>query len=183
MKLVNIVGPGAVGKMTVGQELAKITNLKLFHNHATIEPVIELFGKYDGNVIQKMRDLILSEFVKTDNEGIIFTFVWAFDIKEDWDLVEKYYQLFKSNQAEVYFIELEADQSIRLSRNKTPNRLQHKASKRDIEVSNQRLIGHDRQYRLNSLAGEIQYENYLRINNENLDPQDVAAMIKEHFRL
>lgn len=31
--LVIILGPHAVGKMTVGQELAKITDLRLFHNH------------------------------------------------------------------------------------------------------------------------------------------------------
>jgi shikimate kinase len=39
MKFVLIFGPQAVGKMTVGQELAKITGLKLFHNHMTIERV------------------------------------------------------------------------------------------------------------------------------------------------
>ena len=33
MKLVLIIGDGAVGKMTVGQELTKITILRLFHNH------------------------------------------------------------------------------------------------------------------------------------------------------
>lgn len=42
VKLVLIVGAGAVGKMTVGQELMKITNLRLFHNHMMIEPVIEI---------------------------------------------------------------------------------------------------------------------------------------------
>ena len=47
MKLVLLIGSGAVGKMTVGQELAKITGLKLFHNHMTIEPVLELFGTYN----------------------------------------------------------------------------------------------------------------------------------------
>jgi ATP-dependent protease Clp ATPase subunit len=31
MKFVLIFGPQAVGKMTVGQELEKITELKLFH--------------------------------------------------------------------------------------------------------------------------------------------------------
>ena len=40
MKLVLIIGSGAVGKMTVGQELMKITDLRLFHNHMMIEPVI-----------------------------------------------------------------------------------------------------------------------------------------------
>lgn len=32
--------------MTVGQELMKITDLRLFHNHMTIEPVLEIFGGY-----------------------------------------------------------------------------------------------------------------------------------------
>lgn len=35
MKLVVIIGPQAVGKMTVGHALEKITGLKLFHNHVT----------------------------------------------------------------------------------------------------------------------------------------------------
>lgn len=39
MKLVIITGPHAVGKMTVGQELERLTGLKLFHNHMTIDIV------------------------------------------------------------------------------------------------------------------------------------------------
>ena len=35
MKFVIIFGPPAVGKMTVGYELAKFTGLKVFHNHMT----------------------------------------------------------------------------------------------------------------------------------------------------
>ena len=42
-KIVLITGPQAVGKMTVGQELSKITNLKLFHNHMTIDLVSNFF--------------------------------------------------------------------------------------------------------------------------------------------
>ena len=48
MKLVLIVGDGAVGKMTVGQDLMKITDLRLFHNHMTIEPVLEIFNDFNG---------------------------------------------------------------------------------------------------------------------------------------
>jgi len=44
MKLIIIFGPMAVGKMTVGQELEKITDLKLFHNHMTIELVSPFFS-------------------------------------------------------------------------------------------------------------------------------------------
>ena len=80
MKLVNIFGNAAAGKMTVGQELAKITDLKLFHNHMTIEPVIEVFGYYDGQVIGKIREVYFSEFAKSDNYGMIFTFMFALDV-------------------------------------------------------------------------------------------------------
>ncbi|SCC34198.1 Uncharacterized protein BW664_02852 [Bacillus mycoides] len=43
MKFILIFGPQAVGKMTVGQELAKITDLKLFHNHMKIDLVKYIF--------------------------------------------------------------------------------------------------------------------------------------------
>lgn len=44
MKLLFLFGNAAVGKMTVGQELTEITAMKLFHNHMSIEPVLEIFG-------------------------------------------------------------------------------------------------------------------------------------------
>jgi shikimate kinase len=43
MKLVLLFGPQAVGKMTVGHELEKVTELKLFHNHMTIDLVTKFF--------------------------------------------------------------------------------------------------------------------------------------------
>ena len=55
MDLIVLIGSGAVGKMTVGQELVKITDFRLFHNHMMIEPVLEIFGKFDGEVVSKLR--------------------------------------------------------------------------------------------------------------------------------
>ena len=51
MKLVLLVGNGAVGKMTVGQALMEQTGLRLFHNHMTIEPVLEIFGQFHVKTI------------------------------------------------------------------------------------------------------------------------------------
>ena len=62
MKLLFIIGDTAVGKMTVGQELAKITPLRLFHNHMMIEPVLEVFGEFRGSTIQRLREVIFQEF-------------------------------------------------------------------------------------------------------------------------
>ena len=83
---------------------------------------------------------------------------------------------------EVYCIELIASQKVRLERNKTENRLQHKASKRDIDASNKRLLKED-SHRLVSNEGEIPFKNYLRINNENVSAKEVAKLIKETFAL
>ncbi len=178
MKLVLIIGAGAVGKMTVGQELMKITDLRLFHNHMMIEPVIDVFGSFKGDTITKLREVIFDDFLKTDHVGMIFTLMWAFDIEAEWEYVENLVKRFD----EVYCVELIASQKIRLERNKTENRLKHKASKRDIDASNKRMLNEER-HRLVSYEGEIPFKNYLRINNENIDAKDVAKMIKDTFGL
>ncbi len=183
MKLLFMVGNAAVGKMTVGQELAKITGLRLFHNHMTIEPVLEIFGQYNSEAIMRLRQVIFEEFAKTDNYGMIFTYMWAFDRQSDWDYVEYVKSIFMPYDTEFYYVELVAPREVRLERNATENRLSQKASKRDIESSNQRLISDDTRYRLESLDGEIPFDNYMKIDNTNLAPDVVAQMIKEQFNL
>jgi len=55
--LVFLIGGAAVGKMTVGQELMKITGLQLFHIHMTIEPVSEIFGYSHRKAIDRKREI------------------------------------------------------------------------------------------------------------------------------
>ena len=183
MKLVLIVGNGAVGKMTVGQELMKLTGLRLFHNHMTIEPVLEIFGTFHTDAILQIREVIFREFAKSDNYGMIHTIMWAFDMQQDWDYINHVVDIFREQDAQIYCVELVAPQEIRLQRNETPNRLAHKASKRDLASSRERVIAMDEKFRLESNPGEIPFENYMRIDNSNLEPDVVAAMIKERFAL
>ena len=181
MKLMILIGNSSVGKMTVGQELAKITPLRLFHNHMMIEPVLEIFGSFRGDVIQKLRSVIFEEFAKSDLYGMIFTFMWAFDMPSDWEYLESVKAIFGLPEEDVYYVELIAPQEVRLARNCTENRLKNKASKRDVASSNARLIRDDENYRCESLPGEITWPNYLRIDNSHLSPAETAKIIKEHF--
>lgn len=183
MKLVLLFGDAAVGKMTVGQELTKITKLRLFHNHMSIEPVLEIFGEFNGNVIRKFREMVFEEFAKSDKYGLIFTYMWAFDCKEDWEYTERIVKIFEPYNTEVYYVELVAPQEIRLSRNATENRLKNKPSKRNIEFSNKLLLNDDNNHRLVSFEGEIPFDNYIKIDNTNLSAEDTAKMIKEKFNL
>ena len=186
MKFIIITGPQAVGKMTVGQELVKITNLKLLHNHMTIEILTKIFD-YSRDSFRKLNEefriQIFKEFAKSDEEGIIFTITWDFDDKEEWDRIYKYIQIFKDNNAQIYIVELEANLEERLKRNKMENRLLNKPSKRNLEWSEKDLLKSVKKYRFNSKENEIKEKNYLRIDNTNISPDIVAKMIKNKFKL
>ena len=183
MKLVFIIGDAAVGKMTVGQELMKITDLRLFHNHMTIEPVIEIFGRYDAKTISEIRDVVFRNYAASGSYGMIFTLMMDFDLPSEWEYLEHIKGIFEPYGTEFYYVELFAPQEIRLKRNVTGNRLQNKASKRDIENSNRRLINDDLNHRCVSYEGEITFDNYLRIDNSEKEPAEVAGIIKDTFKL
>jgi hypothetical protein len=184
-KFVFIFGPQAVGKMTVGQELAKVTGLKLFHNHMTIDLLEPLFGFSPEmwRLTHLFRQEIFNSFSKSDNYGMIFTKVWYFNQKEDWDDIENICQTVSSQGADIYFVELEANVEERLKRNKTPHRLEYKPTKRNIEQSEQHLLSTIENSRVNSKTDEIEKENYLRIDNTYLSAEEVAQIIKKEFQL
>ena len=187
MRLLFIFGAHAAGKMTVGQAVSRLTPMKLFHNHMTIEPVIELFGAYNGAAVERLRQVVFEEFAKTDNYGLIFTFIWAFDVSYDEEYVRRLSKMYEDAGAQVDYVELVAPQEVRLVRNRTENRLQHKASKRDVALSEARFLSAESRYRCVSEPGEIVRrlgiapERYLRIDNTELSPDAVADMIVRHF--
>jgi hypothetical protein len=183
MKLVFLFGNAAVGKMTVGQELMKRTGLRLFHNHMTIEPVLEIFGECRWETVRRLRQVIFEDFAASGKYGMIFTFMWAFDQQEDWDYLAWVRDIFAPYGTEFYYVELVASQKVRLERNGTENRLRHKPSKGNLAWSNQRLLEDDARYRLESREGEIPFPNYMKIDNTDLPPETVARMIQERFSL
>ncbi|AHA72314.1 AAA family ATPase [Bacillus thuringiensis] len=177
MKLILIFGPQAVGKMTVGQELATLTGLKLFHNHMTIDlvsPIFDYSTKETKRLVSLFRNEIFEEVSKSDLSGMIFTYIWAFDLQADWDYIHHVESIFESKGGTVYFVELEAE---------LDERLEHKPKKRDIEWSENNLKETMKKHRLNSLHGEIEKEEYIKINNTYLSAKEVAEMIKEKFQL
>ena len=185
MKFIIIFGPQAVGKMTVGYELEKITELKLLHNHMTIELLYPLFGfgPETWRLSDHFRQEIFKAVAESTMQGLIFTYVWAFDQKDDWEFVNKICNIFETNSADIYFVQLEADLEQRLERNKSAHRLEHKPTKRNINYSEQELLKTMEQYRLNSYEGEITRKNYIRINNTDLKPDEVAKIIRDKFQL
>ena len=185
-KFVVIIGATAVGKMTVGQELQKITGLPLFHNHMTIDLVANFFdyGTKEGQrLVGLFRQEIFEAVAKSDLPGMIFTYMWAFDSQSDWDYIQKISDLFEEHGAEIYYVELIADKDVRWERNKTTNRMENKPTKRNLEFSQSLFTRTESKYRLVSHEGEITFQNYLRIDNTQREAEDVARQIKDEFGL
>jgi len=185
MKFVLIVGPQAVGKMTVGQELVKLTQLKLFHNHQTIELVRELLP-LDGNgwaLVQELRESVFRAFARSGEAGMVYTGLWYFDDPMDAIYYNGILSLWREEcpDVEIYVVELEADFDERLRRNGTENRLACKPSKRNLEWSENDLRNSQEKHRLNSAPGEIGEKNYFRLDNTSLSAADAARVICERF--
>ena len=184
--LIFIVGPPAVGKMTVGHELAQRTGLKLFHNHHTIDLVLRFFP-YGTPPFQRLvgefRRRIIEEVASSELPGLIFTYVWAFDHAADDAAVERFAEIFRSRGGRVGYVELECSQAERLRRNETEFRLAEKPFKRDLEKSRSQLLELDQKYQLNSRGRFSGRADYLHIDNTHLPAAEVAERIISHFAL
>ena len=189
-KLVIILGPQAVGKMTVGQKLAEITGLKLFHGHMTLDLVMNFFNVFESEEGSRLNGLFRQEIfeavAKSDLPGMIITVMMHFGEDNNYDDVISIIELFEAHNSETCVVELYADFDVRIERNKTENRLLNKPSKRDIKASEEliRRLELESDNRFNSIEGEIlPFKNYLKIDNTNMQPKDVAVQIKETFEL
>ena len=171
----------------MGRAVAEKTGYKLLHNHMSIDLLLNFF-EHGTPAFWKLDELvrfsIMKEFAKTDERGFIFTFMWGFEKNgkktDDEEYIKKIEKIFADEGAETVFLELECNLEERLKRNTSELRLEHKPSKRDTEFTENMMKKNDEEYRLNSNKGELGNKKHLKINNENLSPEEVAdTAIKE----
>ena len=152
----------------------------------TIDIVYDLFKNMPQERIRLtnlFRKEIFEAYSDSQEYGMVFTYMWALDCKEDWDYVYMVEEIFKAKGGSIYYVELEADYDVRIERNKTENRLLNKPTKRDITSSEQLFRRLEEKYRLNSFEDEIKKNNYMKINNTLISPDVVANMIRNKFEL
>ena len=184
MRFVVIFGPPAVGKMTVGRELAQLTGLRLFHNHLTIEPLLGLFEFGEPaffRLVNEFRRLIFAEVAQSDLPGLIFTFVWGLELESDRIFIEQAREVFREKGGETFFVELAAAPDERLRRDQTPLRREHKPSKRDPEAARAHLLEMDAKYKMNTDGDFFYAENYLKLDNTHLTASAAAQQIVAAF--
>jgi hypothetical protein len=137
MRLLVIFGPPAVGKMTVGRAVAARSAFRLHHNHAAIEPLLEVFDYGTPPFTTLMSEWRRRVFEEAAAHGtdLLFTFVWGLELEDDAAVMSELIAPYVDRGAEVAFVELVADLDTRLERNRTEHRLAEKRSKRDLDWS------------------------------------------------
>ncbi len=183
--LMIICGPQAVGKMTVAKAIKEKIGWAVSINHDSLEVPARIFG-WGTPSFKELRNMMRKEIfelsIKNDVD-LIFTYIVDFNDENDVKYVNDLKEKYEKNGGKFYFVELETNLEERLKRNVTEERLLEKPTKRDIERSNKELVDSMDKYRMNSNEGELDFENYLRINNEKLSPEEVATKVIKKFKL
>ncbi len=191
MHLVCVIGPPAVGKMTVGREVCARTGFRLFHNHMSIEPLIGVFdfGSPSFNRINSMiRHQVITEAVVAGLPGLVFSYAWDFDNSADAREVVRLIAPVVDSGFPVDFVELYASQPVRLAREGGVDRMDHKRSKRDVQWARAHVVELEAAARFSTNPTDAadwplpQYR-HLRLDNAHDSPGRTAALIVEHLGL
>ena len=179
-----IIGAPASGKMTIGQELSKLTGATLFFNHQPIDFALAIYQDFTEEMWEFVRSVNFS-FLGTSarhHRSVILTGVIDFSnqynlmyLKDIQDLLNEYHQ-------QILFVELETSLEERLRRNRTENRLKYKPLKRYVEVSEREILETDKMNQLNSQKQPSGLHHYLKIDNTNLSAEEVAKQIQEKMK-
>lgn len=183
--LVFLFGPPAVGKMTVGRELSRLTGFPLYHNHLSIEAVLPVFGfghPAFNRLVEMQRREMIREAARSELRGLIFTFVWAFNAPDELDYVRRVVAPFEEEGGRVVYAELWADLDTRLRRNESEGRLAAKASKRDVPASRAHLLEAEAEWVFDS-DGHFPFSPHGRVDNTDLSPAEAAERIVDALGL
>ncbi|MEW1952148.1 hypothetical protein [Terrabacter sp. NPDC080008] len=184
MHLVCIIGPPAVGKMTVGRAVCDLTGYRLFHNHMSIEPLLGVFD-FDSPSFRRINRLVrrevIAEAVASDLLGLVFTVAIDFDRPSETARMRELVAPVERAGQPIDVVELDAPQRIRLAREGSPDRVDHKRSKRDVEWARAHVVEMETHARFTSdpardgdlLAGH----RHLRLDNSHGEASVTAERI------
>jgi shikimate kinase len=175
MKLIIIYGPPAVGKLTVAREIAKRTNLKVFHNHLSIDaitPIFEFLSPPFRRLMRLIRTAVIAEAARQD-VSLIFTGIYIRG--EDEENIEIIAKAAENDGGQVCFVLLTCD----------PKTLEHRVTAESRnEFGKTKSVEHLRQ----DLAkfdyfSPVPGRETLIIDTTEVSPDEAAEQIIEYYKL
>ncbi|MDX2006203.1 MAG: AAA family ATPase [Meiothermus sp.] len=176
MQLVFLYGPAAVGKLTVAQELAKLTGYALFDNHLSIDYAARLLEWNTPDYVKLLRGLrlfTLQKLAEIGLEGVIFTFVYTPPGSDEF--IQQVLEVCQSSGIEPVFVKLEARREVLLERVVSPERKAHKKLSRPERLI--RMLDDQR------ATEAIPFVLSLTVDTSDQGPEDSARQIMRGLKL
>ncbi len=175
MELLFIYGPAAVGKLTIGRELAKLTGLRLFHNHLTVDAVMAVFDFGSEPFINLREQIWLSVFKQAAQHNISLIFTFSPEQTVRTSFIQDTLETVEPLGGKVLFVELTCPIEELERRMENPSRAEFRKL-RSVEV-----------FRKIRQAGTHKYPKLpnsgLTIDTSTMSPQEAAYRICEFFSL
>ncbi len=179
--LVCLIGPPAVGKMTVGQAVCHHTGFKLFHGHVVTDVLTPYFpfGTPSlGRLGQTWRRMFFEE-ARQAGLNLVTTVAWRFDVPADAETIGSWLQPYIEG-GRVLCVELTAPLEVRLERNRTEHRQRHKNA---YWVTDEYLQEIHAAHRYDSDGAFPLNVPHLRLETGHLPAEVAAQRIVEHIGL
>lgn len=177
MRHIILYGPPAVGKLTVGTELAKLTGYGLLHNHLSNNLVREVFpyGHPEmGRLVIKFRTELIEAAAKAKVDGIISTMVYARGTIDD-KILQGWMRSVKRQGGETCFVRLHCAE-------RTLYKRVGNSSRQDVRkiVNAKQLKTWMKQWDLYAPVAKVAS---LEIDTDETKAGAAAKLIAQHFRL
>jgi hypothetical protein len=122
MQLVFLHGPGAVGKLTVGQALAARTGLPLFHNHLVVDAALAVFPFGSPAFVRLRHAWWLAMFDEAARAGRSLIFTFAPEASVPASFVDEVRAAIEPHGGRIRFVALACDDALREGRIEDPSR-------------------------------------------------------------
>lgn len=176
MKLILLYGPPAVGKLTIAQEIQKLTGFKLLHNHQVSDLVMTMHDRGTpaaADLNHQIRLAVYKAAAAQNVPGMISTVLYRYDIKDQIHAAIRDYAALPD--VEAYAIRLSCAPEVLETRVATPARMGtnkiHSVEKLRLVLASEDL--------LRALPDDVIPS--LHIDTTNLEPHEAAEIIKNHI--
>lgn len=177
MILVFLHGMPGVGKLTVGEELARRTGYRLFHNHLTVDLATAVFEFGSPGFIDLREHIWLEVFRRAAEEEIPLVFTFAAERTVGEAFVERARDLVEGAGGEIVFVELRCDPDELGRRVESPER--RRFGKLASAETLRSLARDGVLYHLEVPPGA----RSVRLDTTTLSPEDTAAEIIDRLNL
>jgi hypothetical protein len=174
MRLVFLYGPPAVGKLTVGLELAGLTGFKLFHNHLTVNPLVAIFERNSPPYSRLLREFRVRMLEEAAEAEIDLIATWA-NPRGAEDAARAYFDAVESRGGRVHPVRLVCDRATLLARVGDPSR--HAREKLTDAARLGELL--DGRFEPRPLP----FRESLVVDTTELAPREAALRVAEHYEL